>query len=78
MIRDITVRDPNAGKRKRIPLVTPFRQVITIKKVVPMPGDQDQQHQDDRDPDMLHHFRISARLDEERRNSDLPSMGNGS
>lgn len=73
MIHDLRVREPNAGKRKRIPLDPSLRH--TIKRTISMPGDRVQQHHDDRDPDMIHHFRISARLEEERKSNYSPNMG---
>lgn len=73
MMRDIKVRDPNAGKRKRIPIDPALRQANMIKRDNAIARDHAQQH-DDRDPDMIHHFRISARLEEERIKNVLPSM----
>ncbi len=75
MIADSKVREPKAGKRKRImfdPYLKHEHKVITL---LSMPVGQLPQYHDDRDPDMIHHFRISARLEEEKRSSYFPLMG---
>lgn len=72
MIQILSFRKPNAGKRKRIPLDPSLWH--TVKSTPARPGDQ-AQHTDDRDPDMIHHFRINARLEDQKMNHDSPNMG---
>ena len=75
MIADSKVREPKAGKRKRItfdPYLRHEHKVITVSS---MAVSQLPQYHDDRDPDMIQHFRISARLEEEKRSSYFPLMG---
>ncbi len=52
-----------------------LRRENTVRIATSKPGGQIQQDHDDRDPDMIHHFRISARLEEERRANFSPNMG---
>jgi len=75
MITDSKVREAKSGKRKRItfdPYLRHEHKVITVSS---MAISQLPQDHDDREPDMIHHFRISARLEEEKRSSYFPLMG---
>lgn len=73
-MQNTKVREPNSSKRKRIPLAPALKQANTINNGISMPGDQVHDAYDDRDPDMIHHFRISARYEEDRKKNILPKM----
>ncbi len=75
MITDSKVRDAKSGKRMRISFDPYLRHAHKVISVVSVPVGQLPQDHDDREPDMIHHFRISARLEEEKRSSYFPLMG---
>lgn len=75
MIADSKVRELKAGRRKPITFDPYWKHEHKAHPVFSMPVGQLPQGPDDRDPDMIHHFRISARLEEEKRSSYFPLMG---
>lgn len=72
---NIKVRDPKAGKRKRILFDPYLRHDYKTNGAASIPAGPVHHGPDDRDPDMIHHFRISARLEEERRSNYSPDRG---
>ena len=70
MIQVIRFRKPDVDKRKLAPLDPSSRH--TNNNTSSKPGDQAQQHNNDRDGDIIHHFRIIVRFEQQH---DIPNMG---
>ncbi len=71
MISDIKINTPRTGKRKRIPMHPSLQKGNLYKnEELKMPDDLDQNHDQD-DADLVLHYRINARLEEERQRDFL-------